>query len=69
MVLLTSQKGPETLGPRAQTLHLDEIYRSVPAMPPGKERKVGRQKNRVRSRPKSLRSLHFRASVFAPGPG
>ena len=31
---------PETRGYRARTLHLDEIYRSVPAMPPGTEQKA-----------------------------
>ena len=30
----------ETRGNRAKKLHLDEIYRSVPAMPPGAEQKA-----------------------------
>ena len=34
------RKVPETRGTRAKKLHLDEIYRSVPAMPPGTEQKA-----------------------------
>ena len=57
------RKVPETRGTRAKKLHLDEIYRSVPAMPPGKERKAGRQNRSIRGRPGRARFLHFRASV------
>ena len=34
------RKVPETHFDRAKKLHLDEIYRSVPAMPPGTEQKA-----------------------------
>ena len=40
------RKVPETHGKRAKKLHLDEIYRSVPAMPPGTDRKAVKQKTR-----------------------
>ena len=36
-------KVPETRGVRAKKLHLDEIYRSVPAMSPGTDRKASGQ--------------------------
>ena len=41
------RKVPETHGDPAKKLHLDEIYRSVPAMPPGTDRKAGTQKSRT----------------------
>ena len=34
------RKVPETRGTAAKKFHLDEIYRSVPAMPPGTEQKA-----------------------------
>ena len=37
---LWDRKVPETRKRAAQKLHLDEIYRSVPAMPPGTEQKA-----------------------------
>ena len=38
------RKVQSTLRPRARKLHLDEIYRSVPSMPPATEQKAVRQK-------------------------
>ena len=38
------RKVPETRKGPAKKLHLDEIYRSVPAMPPGTDRKATRKK-------------------------
>ena len=40
------RRAPETRGDRAKKLHLDEIYRSVPAMPPGAEQKARLQISR-----------------------
>ena len=57
---------PETLGDRAKKIHLDEIYRSVPAMPPGAEQKAVGQK---RVAPKMITFFPFQSYPLAPGPG
>ena len=49
---------PETRGDRAKKLHLDEIYRSVPAMPPGAEQKAVQQK---RVAPKMITFFTFQS--------
>ena len=60
------RKVQNTLCNRARLLHLDEIYRSVPAMPPGAEQKARLQ----------IWGTHFPRTIFtfqswplAPGPG
>ena len=59
-------KVPETQIPWVKKLHLDEIYRSVPAMPPGTERKAMTQKWRTHL-PHTF--LTFQSWSLAPGPG
>ena len=48
------RKVPETHFDRAKKLHLDEIYRSVPAMPPGAEQKARLQIWRYAFSPNNL---------------
>ena len=52
------RKVQSTPRPRARKLHLDEIYRSVPAMPPGREQKAVGQK---RVTPKMITFFTFQS--------
>ena len=52
------RKVQSTLGNRARLHHLDEIYRSVPAMPPATEQKADSQK---RVTPKMMTFFTFQS--------